>query len=274
MSEKGGFLQLMTVNFTKVNSVTDGKAQGEEAAQPRLFRRRSKAQYGGDAFRRAELQSPVEVTSPASLASGFVSQGLHRAFDVFVSLAAIIALLPLFPVLALLIKLTSRGPVLFKQMRVGRNGVLFPCLKFRSMVTNSQDVLEKLLANDADARAEWARDQKLRHDPRITWIGNFLRRSSLDELPQLFNILAGQMSIVGPRPILPTEVVRYGSRIADYCGVRPGLTGLWQVNGRNDLPYPTRVRLDAFYSFRKSVVYDLGICLRTIPALLGRKGSY
>ncbi len=264
----------MTVNFTKVNGVTDVKLRGDDVVSPRLFRRRSKGLHGGDAFRRAELQSPVAVAPPPSPAAGLVSEWLHRAFDIAVSLAAIIALLPLFPVLALLIKVTSPGPVLFKQMRVGRNGVLFPCLKFRSMVTNSQEVLERLLANDAEARSEWARDQKLRHDPRITWIGNFLRRSSLDELPQLFNILAGQMSIVGPRPILPTEVVRYGSRIADYCGVRPGLTGLWQVNGRNDLPYPTRVRLDAFYSFRKSVIYDFGICLRTIPALLGRKGSY
>ncbi|MCW1382703.1 sugar transferase [Novosphingobium sp. KCTC 2891] len=248
------------------------KSHAVDANAARFLRWRSMA-----SMRRAERarmgRTSIRV-APADVGHHARMDWLHRAFDIAVSLGAIIALLPLFPVLALLIKLTSRGPVLFRQRRVGRNGALFPCLKFRSMVVNSPDVLEKLLASDADARAEWARDQKLRNDPRITWIGSFLRRSSLDELPQLFNIFAGQMSIVGPRPILPTEVVRYGPRIADYCSVRPGLTGLWQVNGRNDLSYPTRVRLDAFYSFRKSVVYDFGICLRTIPALLARRGSY
>jgi len=150
----------------------------------------------------------------------------------------------------------------------------FPCLKFRSMVTNSQEVLHDLLAASAEARSEWARDQKLRNDPRITAIGAVLRKTSLDELPQLFNILAGHMSIVGPRPIVEAEVVRYGARFGAYCSVRPGLTGLWQVSGRNEVSYEARVRLDAFYALRKSTLYDVAICMRTVPAVLASRGCY
>lgn len=142
------------------------------------------------------------------------------------------------------------------------------------MVVNSQDALIELLAQSPDARAEWDRDQKLRNDPRITPIGAILRKSSLDELPQLFNILAGHMSVVGPRPIIETEVRRYGSRFAAYCSVRPGLTGLWQVSGRNEISYDTRVRLDARYALRKSTLYDIGICLRTVPAVIASRGVY
>lgn len=197
-----------------------------------------------------------------------------RAFDICVALAAILVFLPFLILSALAIKLSAPGPVLFVQHRVGRDGKLFPCLKFRTMVVNSQEVLESLLDSSADARIEWERDQKLRNDPRITPIGAILRKSSLDELPQLFNILAGHMSVVGPRPIIEGEICRYGGRFGAYCSVRPGLTGLWQVSGRNEVSYEARVRLDALYARRKSTRYDLSICLRTVPAVLASRGVY
>lgn len=199
---------------------------------------------------------------------------LCRVFDIVSAALALLALLPLILFTALLIRMSSRGPVLFVQQRVGHGGHPFPCFKFRSMVCNAQEVLDRLLSESEEARAEWARDQKLRRDPRITPIGRFLRKSSLDELPQLFNVLLGHMSIVGPRPIVAAEIDRYGHRFDAYCSVRPGLTGLWQVSGRNEVSYEARVRLDARYAQRKSLYYDLAICLRTVPAVLGSRGCY
>lgn len=221
----------------------------------------------------ASAVNPGPSVTPAAAAWARPS-ALGRAFDVTVALAAILVFLPFLLLAALAIKLSAPGPVLFVQQRVGRDGRLFPCLKFRSMVVDAKDVLENLLASSPEARAEWDRDQKLRADPRITPIGALLRKSSLDELPQLFNILAGHMSVVGPRPIIEAEVCRYGARFSAYCAVRPGLTGLWQVSGRNEVSYDARVRLDAFYAMRKSTLYDMVICLRTVPAVLGSRGVY
>ncbi|WP_082456527.1 sugar transferase [Novosphingobium sp. Leaf2] len=199
---------------------------------------------------------------------------LTRCFDILVATLAILVFLPLLILAAIAIKASAPGPVLFVQPRVGRNGKLFPCFKFRSMVVNSSDVLRALLESSPGARSEWERDQKLRADPRITPVGALLRKSSLDELPQLFNILAGHMSVVGPRPIVEAEIRRYGRRFDAYCSVRPGLTGLWQVSGRNEVSYDARVRLDALYALRKSTLYDVSICLRTIPAVLAARGVY
>ncbi|WP_395331106.1 sugar transferase [Novosphingobium sp. BL-8H] len=203
-----------------------------------------------------------------------IPSSLCRSFDILASALALVALLPMILLVALTVRLSSRGPVLFVQQRVGHGGRLFPCFKFRSMVCNAQDVLERLLAESPDARDEWERDQKLRRDPRITAVGRFLRKSSLDELPQLLNVLLGHMSIVGPRPIVMAEIDRYGRRFDAYCSVRPGLTGLWQVSGRNEVSYEARVRLDARYAQRKSLYYDLAICLRTVPAVLASRGCY
>jgi Undecaprenyl-phosphate galactose phosphotransferase WbaP len=197
-----------------------------------------------------------------------------RLFDIVCAAFALILLLPVLLFAVIAIRLSSPGPVFFVQHRVGRNGKSFPCLKFRSMVVDAQQRLDALLATSEEARREWALDQKLRSDPRITPIGQLLRKTSLDELPQLLNVLAGHMSIVGPRPIVENEIVRYGSRFTAYCAVRPGLTGLWQVSGRNEVSYETRVRLDAFYAARKSLAYDLTICFRTIPAVLLSRGCY
>jgi exopolysaccharide production protein ExoY len=197
-----------------------------------------------------------------------------RAFDIVIALAVILFALPLLIMVALAVKTQDRGPIIFAHERVGRDGRLFRCFKFRSMVMNAEARLAEVLRNDPIAFAEWSRDHKLRQDPRITPIGDFLRRSSLDELPQLFNVLRGEMSIVGPRPIVVAEIPRYGRRFARYCAVRPGLTGLWQVSGRNDVSYRRRVAMDTLYARRKSLGWDVRLLLMTVPAVLFASGSY
>lgn len=199
---------------------------------------------------------------------------LIRVFDILVASTALIVLAPVMLVIYALIRREGDGPAIFWQKRIGRNGAHFPCLKFRTMVTNSQEVLARLLAESPEMQLEWERTQKLREDPRVTRIGAFLRKTSLDELPQLFNILAAHMSVVGPRPIVDNEIARYGTRFSAYCSVRPGLTGLWQINGRNDVTYSSRVRLDSLFARRKSPLLILSICLRTVPAIVGKRGSY
>ena len=159
---------------------------------------------------------------------------VKRSFDIVAALPILAAAAPVMLLIAVLVKLDG-GPVLFRHRRVGAGGAAFGCLKFRTMVVDAERALNNLLARDAAARAEWEAEFKLRKDPRITWLGRFLRKSSLDELPQLFNVLAGQMSLVGPRPIVYQEIARYGAKIADYYTCRPGITGLWQVSGRNDV---------------------------------------
>jgi len=197
-----------------------------------------------------------------------------RALDITIALLALIFVLPLMGIIALAIFLQDGGPVLFAHRRIGRGGKPFFCYKFRSMAVDAESRLAELLARDAVAREEWARDHKLRVDPRVTPLGAFLRRSSLDELPQLFNVLQGTMSLVGPRPIVDAEISRYGKRFHHYCAVKPGITGLWQVSGRNDVSYRTRVALDCLYAKSKSPRLYLWIVVVTIPAVLSRKGSY
>jgi len=193
-----------------------------------------------------------------------------------VSLAALALLffLPLMILVALAIWCQDRGPVFFAHRRIGRDGRKFPCLKFRSMAIDAEERLQEVLAADPQARAEWERDHKLRNDPRVTKLGAFLRKSSLDELPQLINVIRGEMDLVGPRPIVDGEVCKYGTRFKHYCAVNPGITGLWQVSGRNDASYRSRVAMDCVYARSKSLPLDLWIMLATIPAVLLRKGSY
>lgn len=194
--------------------------------------------------------------------------------DFALALTALLICLPTLLLLAIAIKLQDGGPVLFGQRRIGRGGRPFVCLKLRTMVLDAQARLDALLESDPQAREEWARDHKLRKDPRITWLGRILRETSLDELPQLINVLRGDMSIVGPRPIVEAEVVRYGRSFRHYCSVRPGITGLWQVSGRNDTTYRRRVALDVLYARSRSLGRDVEILLKTVPAVLLRKGSY
>lgn len=196
-----------------------------------------------------------------------------RLFDVTATLLLLALLSPLLIVIALLAR-RDGGSVLFGHRRIGARGQTFKCWKFRTMVPNAEKVLAQLLASDPAARAEWDRDFKLKNDPRITPVGQFLRVTSLDELPQLFNVLAGEMSLVGPRPIVTDEVRRYGAAFHDYARCRPGITGIWQISGRNDIGYRERVQLDQNYARHWTFIADLAVLLRTPFVVLRRSGAY
>jgi undecaprenyl-phosphate galactose phosphotransferase len=196
------------------------------------------------------------------------------AFDYAVTLAALAVLWPFMLIIAAVVKLQDGGAVFYRQQRLGQGGTQFDCLKFRTMRAKADEFLEQILRNDPRAAAEWHADHKLRDDPRITRLGKFLRRTSLDELPQLLNVLLGHMSLVGPRPITADEAPKYGAEFNFYDAVRPGITGLWQVSGRNDVSYARRVELDGWYSRNWSLWLDVVILMKTIPALLERRGSY
>lgn len=200
--------------------------------------------------------------------------GLLRVLDIVVALFALLFFLPLLCIIAMLILVTDPGPVIFAHKRIGHGGRPFYCLKFRSMAVDAKERLDRLLAADPQARREWALNQKLRDDPRITRIGAVLRKSSLDELPQLINVLRGEMSLVGPRPIVTDEIERYGRYFSHYCRVRPGITGLWQVSGRSDVSYRRRVAFDVVYTRSYSVALNTKILLFTIPCVLRQRGSY
>jgi exopolysaccharide production protein ExoY len=177
-------------------------------------------------------------------------------------------------IVAAAIFIEDGGPVFFVQQRVGRNGRMFPCLKMRSMFVDADKRLEQLLEQDEAARREWNATQKLRRDPRLTVVGAFIRKRSLDELPQFLNVLLGHMSVVGPRPIIVEEIVRYGHRFGHYCAVQPGITGLWQINGRNNADYRSRVAMDVVYARRRSLGMDLRILAATVPVVVLGAGSY
>lgn len=219
----------------------------------------------------ADVTSTAFVRSEGSqtLTSVFI-----RLMDIAISGLAIVILAPLFVVVSLLIKLFDPGPIIFRHTRIGRGGQPFHCLKFRSMCVDADVRLKNLLETDEQARAEWARDHKLKDDPRISPIGRFLRKTSIDELPQLFNVLKGEMSMVGPRPIVAAEVPRYGRYFSVYCSVRPGITGLWQVSGRNDVSYRRRVAMDTVYCRSADVFLYIWIIGATVPSVLMTRGSY
>jgi undecaprenyl-phosphate galactose phosphotransferase len=198
---------------------------------------------------------------------------LYGALNQIGALLLIVILSPLMAFIAWRIWQFDHGPVIFRHYRVGQHGRLFRCLKFRSMVSNADEVLSRLLTSDPSARDEWARDQKLRRDPRVTPIGRFLRITSLDELPQLINVLRGDMHLVGPRPIVVQELARYGAAKRMYLAVKPGMTGLWQVSGRSNVSYARRVELDRRYVENHSFLLDLSILLRTARVLRSREGA-
>ena len=197
-----------------------------------------------------------------------------RALDLIVAAVALILLSPALTLIAAIVALEGRGPIFFRHTRIGQNGRLFTVYKFRSMHVDGDRILADHLRKDERAAAEWNQDHKLKNDPRVTALGSFLRKSSLDELPQLINVLCGDMSIVGPRPIVSAEIPRYGRMFKCYCSVRPGITGIWQVSGRNNVSYRRRVAMDAIYSRRKSLILDLKLIFATVPAVLARRGSY
>lgn len=191
-----------------------------------------------------------------------------RMMDIAIASLALLLVCPLLIMLAILVRLSMGGPAFFAHRRVGRNGVTFRCYKFRTMVKNSDELLERYLASNPLAAREWATCRKLQHDPRVTTIGRLLRKSSLDELPQLLNILRGEMSCVGPRPVTAEELGRYGVHAADYVSARPGLTGIWQVSGRNSLSYEDRIAMDSAYVRNWSLWMDIVIIIKTIPAVI------
>jgi Undecaprenyl-phosphate galactose phosphotransferase WbaP len=199
---------------------------------------------------------------------------LKRTLDWSASAVALLVLAPVFALIAIAIKLTSKGPALYGHSRFGRNGQVFKAVKFRTMVKDADRVLADYLTLNPEHLYEWQHDHKLKNDPRITAVGKWLRRYSLDELPQLINVFLGQMSLVGPRPIVATEIPKYGRGYRLYTRVRPGITGLWQVSGRNNTTYDERVAFDEYYVNNWSIWLDLYILIRTTKVVLTAEGAY
>lgn len=199
---------------------------------------------------------------------------VKRVVDLFICLFAVLLLLPLLAGLALLIKMDGGGPIFYGHRRVGYRGRHFRCWKFRTMVVNGDAVLQKYLADNPEERSIWFTQRKLRNDPRVTPLGRVLRKLSLDELPQIINVLIGEMSFVGPRPIVDAELAMYRSSAGHYLRNRPGITGLWQVSGRSDTSFTRRIALDRLYSQRWTVLADLRVLVWTIPAVVFAKGAH
>jgi exopolysaccharide production protein ExoY len=197
-----------------------------------------------------------------------------RIADIFLAISGVVLLAPLLIICFVATVIASPGPALFRHKRVGFNGKHFNCFKFRTMVADAPERLRGLLESDPSAAAEWATNRKLKHDPRVTAIGAILRKSSLDELPQLFNVLKGDMSIVGPRPVTDEELERYETSVGAYLACRPGITGLWQVSGRSSTTYDKRVACDTFYARNWSMALDAKIVIVTIPSLLVSDCAY
>jgi Undecaprenyl-phosphate galactose phosphotransferase WbaP len=222
----------------------------------------------------AQAEAPVAVPIEFPRLLCEESRSSKRVFDVVVAALIAILTLPVTAVIALAILIDSRGPVLFGHTRIGRGRRTFRVWKFRTMVVNGDEVLRHHFADNPAAALEWELTHKLKNDPRITRVGRLLRRTSLDELPQLWNVLRGDMSVVGPRPIVEAEIPKYGPAFRLYAQVAPGLTGLWQVSGRNDTSYDRRVELDTEYIRRWTAMLDFKLVLRTVRVVLAGTGAY
>jgi Undecaprenyl-phosphate galactose phosphotransferase WbaP len=203
-----------------------------------------------------------------------VDQAIKRLVDITLSALVLTVTSPLFLIISTAIKLSSRGPVVFRHRRIGARGRYFDCYKFRTMVVDADRKLEEVLAGSPDLRKEFAKTHKLKDDPRVTRIGALLRKTSLDEFPQFWNVLKGDMSIVGPRPIVTEEMTRYGRWLPLVLELRPGITGLWQVSGRNDTTYAERVALDRRYALTRTIATDFSIMAKTPTVMLKRNGAY
>lgn len=215
------------------------------------------------------------VISVKNNLSRWYNQFFKRVFDLSVATVGTIVILPILLGIAIAIKVSSSGPAFYAHRRIGKGGVHFKCYKFRSMLVDSDKRLKEYLQVNPEAAKEWEETHKLKNDPRVTKIGAFLRKTSLDELPQLFNVIRGQMSLVGPRPIVDDEIKKYGVFFADYMLVRPGMTGLWQTSGRSDTSYSRRVRLDAWYIRNWNVWLDIGLLIKTVGVIFShRAGAY
>lgn len=205
--------------------------------------------------------------------SGLDGEFSKRFFDILFSLSVLILFSPVYLLLAVLIAIASPGPVFYVQERVGKNSQPFGCMKFRTMVENADEMLLDIMTTSPDLRQEFEDNFKLKHDPRITWIGRFLRLTSLDEFPQFWNVLKGDMSVVGPRPLVVEELPKYGRHIDKVLNIRPGITGLWQVSGRNDIPYPRRVQMDVYYVNFRNFWMDLWLIVKTIGVVIFPKNN-
>lgn len=198
---------------------------------------------------------------------------IKRLFDIVFALFILIVFSPLYFILTVLIAINSRGPIFYIQQRIGKNHQPFNCIKFRTMVHNADEVLMDMMQDSEQMRQEFKASFKLKQDPRITNIGSFLRLTSLDEFPQFWNVLKGDMSVIGPRPLVPEELSRYGRKINTVLKIRPGITGLWQVSGRNDIPYPKRVKIDVYYATSHNWLLDLWIVYKTIGVIIFPKNN-
>jgi undecaprenyl-phosphate galactose phosphotransferase len=199
---------------------------------------------------------------------------LKRAIDYLITLILLPLIMPLFIFIALLVKITSKGPIIFSHERVGKGGKIFKCYKFRTMYIDAEEKLKQILETNPEVKVEWETKYKLTNDPRVTPIGKFLRKTSLDELPQIFNVLKGEMSLIGPRPVTKEELDKYYKEKAElYCLIPPGITGLWQVSGRSNLTYEERVNLDCWYIRNWSLWLDLVILLKTVKVVLKGEGA-
>lgn len=227
---------------------------------------------GLHSFEPAWEEVPAQPASPtAPPASPYAP--VKRILDVLGAIVLAIVFSPLILAIAVLMH-REGGSIIYKHRRIGRDGRAFECLKFRTMVPNAEQVLREVLERDPAMKAEWVRDHKLRCDPRVTRLGRFLRRTSLDELPQLWNVMRGEMSLVGPRPVVREELLRYGRNVRTYLSAKPGITGLWQVKGRNDTDYRRRVVLDTYYVRNQNLMLDLYILFKTTRVVLGGSGAY
>ncbi|MGZ3633894.1 MAG: sugar transferase [Parachlamydiaceae bacterium] len=200
---------------------------------------------------------------------------LKRLFDILFSLLILTIGLPIFILIGIAIKLTSRGPIFYSHERIGRGGKPFPCYKFRTMYSDANDRLQELLHSQQSLKEEWESSFKLKNDPRVTPLGSFLRKTSLDELPQFWNVIRGDLSVVGPRPVVQQEIQKhFGEKAPVILSVRPGLTGIWQVSGRSDTAYSMRIELDEKYVDTQTLLLDLKLIAKTIPAMIFSRGAY
>ena len=200
---------------------------------------------------------------------------VKRMFDIFFSISVLFIGSPVYVLIGLLVYLTSPGPIFFGHIRVGRGNKKIKCWKFRTMIKNADKTLTDLLESNPQLKMEWNKYYKLKNDPRINFFGKFLRKTSLDELPQFFNVLIGDLSVVGPRPCVPDEVVQnFGEKTNKILSIRPGITGIWQISGRNDLTRAARARLEESYIEKQSLLFDIKIILKTIPSMIFSKGAY
>jgi exopolysaccharide production protein ExoY len=224
-------------------------------------------------FEQRQWEEPPAQAPERPVLSSSPYASAKRILDVVGAIVLAIVFSPLILSIAVLMR-REGGSIIYKHRRIGRDGRAFECLKFRTMVPNAEQVLRELLERDSAIKAEWVRDHKLRCDPRVTRLGRFLRRTSLDELPQLWNVMRGEMSLVGPRPVVREELLRYGRNVRAYLSAKPGITGLWQVKGRNDTDYRRRVVLDTYYVRNQNLLLDLYILLKTTQVVLGGSGAY